>query len=196
VSNNLPKEVKLKDGKQIELRLLEKDDLPALITFFKELPVRDRMYLRSDVINPDYVMRRFGEVDSEKMYPVIAEIDGLIVGIGTLFRAEFGWQRHLGELRVVVSKPFQRKGLCTILVRELFLHAVKTDLFKIQAEIMEMQESAISAFQRMGFHQEAVLKNHVTDINGKRRNLVIMSLDIEELWGMMEDFVPDTIYVT
>jgi len=196
MAENLPKEVKLKDGKISLLRLLDNEDMTELISFFKKLPVHDRMYLRSDVENPDYVMRRFGQLDYDKMFPVIATNGETIIGIGTLFRAEFGWQRHLGELRCVVSKPYQRQGLCTILVRELFLHALKTDLYKIQAEIMEDQSSAISAFKRMGFHQEAILKKHVTDINGDRRNLVLMSLDIEELWSMMEDFVPDNIYVT
>jgi RimJ/RimL family protein N-acetyltransferase len=191
-----PKEVKLKSGNRILLRLLEKKDLNQLVDFFQIIPIEDRMYLRSDVIQPDYVMRRFGEIDYEKKFPVLAFQKDQIIGIGTLFRAEFGWERHLGELRCVVRKDFQRQGLCTILVRELFLRALKTDLYKIQAEMMEDQKSAIAAFKRMGFHQEAVLEKHVTDINGNRRNLVIMSLDIQELWSIMEDFIPDSIYVT
>jgi hypothetical protein len=61
--------------------------------------------------------------------------------------------------------------------------------------MMEEQKSAISAFKRMGFKQEALLKKHVTDIEGKRHNLVIMNLDIEELWLIMEDFNQGKTYV-
>ena len=103
--------------------------------------------------------------------------------------------RHLGELRCVVSDKYKRKGLCTILVREIFLRAVSTDLYKIQAAVMEEQKSAISAFKRMGFKQEALLKKHVTDIQGKRHNLIIMNLDIEELWYLMEDYTHGKTYV-
>jgi len=56
--------------------------------------------------------------------------------------------------------------------------------------------SAIAAFEHMGFKKEAVLHKHVTDINGERHNLVIMSLDIKDLWYLMEDFIQDKMYVT
>jgi len=161
-----PKEVTLKNKKVVKLRLLEKDDLESLISFFQALPIENRMYLRSDVMQRENLMRRFGNIDYNKMYPLVAWFDSEIIAIGNLFRAEFGWQRNLGEIRIVVSPAFQRQGLCTILTRELFLYAVSTDLFKIQAELMENQKSAIAAFKRMGFHEEAVLKNHVTDIKG------------------------------
>jgi RimJ/RimL family protein N-acetyltransferase len=60
---------------------------------------------------------------------------------------------------------------------------------------MEDQKSAIKAFERMGFKKEATLRKHVTDIEGKRRNLVIMSQDIEELWNTLEDFTYGRTYV-
>lgn len=190
-----PKKINLKNGDPITLRLMKEDDLESLINFFQSLPVEDRMYLRSDVMKRENIIRRFGTFNYDNMYPVLALLKSDIIGIGTLFRASFGWMRNLGEVRCVVAPAFQRKGLCTILVRELFLHAVTTDLFKLQAEIMEYQKSAIAAFQRMGFKKEAVLEKHVTDIGGQRQNLVIMSLDIQELWYILEDFTEGRTYV-
>jgi RimJ/RimL family protein N-acetyltransferase len=187
--------VKLKNKEHAVLRLLNQEDLEALIQFFQSLSVENRMYLRSDVMEKENIIRRFGNFNYDIMYPIIALVENKIVAIGTLFRAAFGWMRNLGEIRVVVSDDYHRKGLCTILVRELFLKAVTTDLFKVQAEIMEDQFSAISAFERMGFKREAVMKKHVTDIKGNRRNLVIMSLDIEEMWYVLEDFTHGKTYV-
>ncbi len=190
-----PKKIALKNGDSIILRLLKEDDFESLISFFQSLPIENRMYLRSDVMIRENILRRFGIINYDYMYPVLAFLDTKIIGIGTLFRATFGWMRNLGEVRCVVAPEHQRKGLCTILVRELFLYAVSTDLFKLQAEIMENQTSAIAAFQKMGFKKEAVLEKHVTDIKGKRRNLVIMSLDIQELWYILEDFTQGRTYV-
>jgi RimJ/RimL family protein N-acetyltransferase len=190
-----PKTVSLKNGKNIILSMLKKDDLEPLITFFQSLPQKDRMFLRIDVMKKHNILRRYGHFNYDIMFPVIASCKGELIGIGTLWRAEFGWMRNLGEIRCVVATEYQRQGLCTILVRELFLYALTTSLSKIQAEIMEDQKSALAAFERMGFKREAVLKKHVTDINGDRRNLVIMSLDIVELWDLMEDHTIGNTYV-
>jgi len=191
-----PKEVSLKSGQNLTLRLLNEDDIDHLVQFFHALPEEDRMYLRSDVTKRENIVRRFGHINYEKVYPVIALDRDRIVAIGSLWRAEYGWMRNLGEIRVVVAQDFQRKGLCTILTREIFFHALTTDLYKIQAEVMEDQVGAFNAFERLGFKKETVLRKHVTDTNGQRVNLVIMSLDIQEMWYLMEDFIKGQFYVT
>jgi len=191
-----PKEVTLKSGETLTLRLLQEEDMELLVSFFQALPVEDRMYLRIDVMKRENIFKRFGTLNYDQIYPVIIFHKDEIIAIGTLFRAEFGWMRNLGEIRIVVARPFQRKGLCTILTRELFFHALTTDLYKIQAELMEDQHSAIGCFERLGFKREAVLRKHVTDIKGNRCNLIIMSLDIQEMWFLMEDFMRGQFYVT
>ena len=191
-----PKEVHLKSGEAIILNPLQNEETEKLIQFFQSLPTDEKMYLRSDVSHRENIIKRFGTLNYNIRFPLLARYNEKIIGIGSMYRAEYGWTRNLGEIRVVISPEFQRKGLCTVLVKEMFFHAISTDLYKIQAEIMENQSSAIAAFERMGFKKEAVLHNHVTDIKGERHNLVIMSLDIKDLWYLMEDFIQDKMYVT
>jgi len=193
---NYPKVVTLKSEDSVDLRLLKEDDIEDLITFFSSLPLEDRMYLRADVTLRQNILRRFGNLNYDLIYPIIALAEDSIVAIATLYRAEFGWTRNLGEIRVVVAPNFQRKGLCTFLTREIFFHGLTTDLYKIQAEMTEDQVAAINAFERLGFKKETVLRKHVTDINGNRTNLIIMSLDIQEMWYLMEDFIKGQFYVT
>lgn len=184
-----PKTVKLKDETKITLRLMVKDDLDSLFEFYKTIPETDRMFLRVDVTDKKNVERRFGNLKYDFVYPILAFDDKKIIGIGTIFRPEYGWKRNLGEVRVLISPDYQRKGLATIFVRELFFYGLKAKIYKLQAEMTENQESAIAAFERLGFREEARLKKHVTDIRGRRRDLVIMTLDIEDFWYLMEDFV-------
>ncbi len=191
-----PKQIKLKDGTNVTIRPLEADDLDNLVKFFQTLPLEDRMYLKSDVMNRVNIEKRFGNVNSDLIYTLVVMSNSRIIAQGNISRDEFGWKRHLGEIRVVVAKEYQRLGLCTILTRELFLHALSTDLHKLQAEITEKQESALAAFEKMGFKKEAILRKHVSDISDNRTNLVVMSLDIEELWFLMEDVLSDRMYVT
>ncbi|MDZ7342256.1 MAG: GNAT family N-acetyltransferase [candidate division KSB1 bacterium] len=184
-----PKTIKLKDESQVVLRLLTEDDLDRLLEFYRTIPEADRLFLRTDVTDKRNVELRFGRLDYDTVYPILALSDDKIIGIGTLFRAEFGWKRNLGEVRVLIAPDFQRKGLATIFIRELFFHALKMKIYKLQAEMIEGQDSAIAAFERLGFRREATLKKHVTDIRGRRRDLVIMTLDIEDFWYLIEDFV-------
>jgi len=184
-----PKTVSLKNGKNIELRLMKDADLDTLVDFYQSIPEKDRMFLRTDITDRGNVEKRFGNLNYDYAYPILAFHENHLVGIGTLFRPEFGWMRNLGEIRVLISPDFQRHGLATIFVRELFFKALNAKIFKLQAEMTEVQKTAISAFERMGFRKEATLKKHVTDIRGRRRDLVIMTLDVEDFWYLLEDYV-------
>lgn len=186
---NFSKTIKLKDDTSVLLRLMVESDLDQLYEFYRSIPESDRLFLRIDVTDRSNVERRFGRLNYDIVYPILALVDNRIIGIATLFRAEFGWKRNLGEVRVLIAPEFQRKGLATIFIRELFFHALKAKIYKLQAEMIDNQESAIAAFERLGFREEARLKKHVTDIRGRRRDLVIMTLDIEDFWYLIEDFV-------
>ncbi|OQX88570.1 hypothetical protein B6D60_01875 [candidate division KSB1 bacterium 4484_87] len=184
-----PKNVQLKDGKEVTFRVMTDNDFDSLVEFYRTIPEKDRLFLRVDVTDRKNVESRFGNLDYNNAFPILVFERDKIVAIGTLFRPEFGWMRNLGEIRVLVSPDFQRRGLATILVRELFFRALKSKIYKLQAEMTDVQESAIAAFERMGFREEARLKKHVTDIRGRRRDLVIMTLDVEDFWYLIEDFV-------
>ena len=189
-----PKTIELTDGSMVFLELMTDNELDELIRFFKHLPEKDRLYLRSDITDPENVRRRFGNLDYECMFPIIARVNDEIIGIATIFRASFGWMRNLGEVRICIAPEFQKRGLSTFLVRELFFQALKMGIYILQAELMDTQKAAIIAFGHLGFKQEAILPKHVTDIKGVRRDLVIMTLDVEDLWATQEDFIlsPDS----
>lgn len=184
-----PKTLKLKDDSKVTLRLMVKEDLDALQGFYCTIPESDRQFLRIDVTDSKNIERRFGNLKYDNVYPILALDEDKIIGIATLFRPEFGWMRNLGEIRVLIAPDYQRKGLATIFVRELFFHALRVKIYKLQAEMIDSQESAIAAFERLGFRKEATLKKHVTDVRGRRRDLIIMTLDIEDFWYLIEDFI-------
>lgn len=184
-----PKTVKLKDETKVTLKLMVKEDLDSLFAFYQTIPETDRQFLRVDVTEKKNVERRFGKLNPDFVYPILAYDNNKLIGMATIFRPEFGWKRNLGEVRVLISPDYQRKGLATIFIRELFFRALNAKISKLQAEMTENQESAMAAFERLGFREEARLKKHVTDIRGRRRDLVIMTLDIEDFWYLMEDFV-------
>lgn len=190
-----PKKVFLKDNYPIILRNMVKEDKEALIRFFRNLPEEDRLFLKEDVTNEEVIKRWFEQIDYSKVLPIIAEADGgVIVGDATLHRNNYGWSKHVGEIRIVVAREFQKRGLGSILAKELIRHAQNFGLDKIVAEMMDKQISAQNAFKKLGFIEEAVLKNHVTDIHGIKRDLIIMSNEVGLLWETMEDLISDYRY--
>jgi len=183
------KKVTLTDGTQVLIRAVRPDDEDRLLEFFTSIPEEDRLFLRDDVTKGDVVERWLRDLDYDRVLPLVADLEGKIVADATLHMSPHGWTRHVGEIRMVVSRPFQKKGLGTILARELFHFAVQKGLEKIEAEIMDGQVGALKAFSSLGFEQEAVLKNQLMDLKGTKHDLIILSSDVSELWNKIEDLV-------
>lgn len=182
-----PKEVKLRDGNTVELRLFEKKDTEALYAFYAKLPEEDRLFLKDDVIDRAVIDRWASELNYDKVFPILAWRGIEVVAHATLHKNLSGWMRHVGSIRIATAREFQRKGLGSILANELFLHALKSGLAKIAAEMMETQHGAKKVFEKLGFVQEAVLQGYVCDQMGVRHDLLILTKDLEEFWAEVED---------
>jgi RimJ/RimL family protein N-acetyltransferase len=184
-----PRTIELRGGTRVVIRPLTKQDGPALLAFFAGLPDDDRLFLKEDVTKKEVIDRWIDELDFNKVFPIVAEKNAAIIGDATLHFNSYGWQRHMAEIRCVVSRKYQRKGLGTALMRELVSQAVEKGVVKISATMMNTQKSAQKVFEKLGFRKEAELKGFVTDIRGKAHNLVIMVNDVSDLWEKMEDLI-------
>lgn len=181
-----PKKITLKDGTAVTVRPMVKEDGDALYAFFKGLPEEDRLYLRDDVADRAVIERFEREIDYSKVLPLLAFDGDEVVGDATLRRSHFGWKTHVGEIRLVVARKFQQKGLGSMLAKLLVEFAMSSGLDILTAEIIENQIGAAKALGRLGFKKEALLKGRVKDIHGTRRNLVLLSNDISHIWHAME----------
>ena len=98
----------------------------------------------------------------------------------------------MGEIRLIVGPEFQRKGLGTLMARELYLLAASKKVEEIIVRIMAPQKGVQTIFKRLGFHKEAVLHHYVKDIAGIKQDLVVMRCDLEELWQKLGDHLHDS----
>jgi len=114
-----------------------------------------------------------------------------VVADATLHMDRSGWRRHVGEVRVVVSPSFQKDGLATLLIHELVNQASMVGLKKLEAQILDSQLRARTAFEHLGFREEARLKAHAMDLDNKLHDLLILTNTVEHLWNKMEDLVAD-----
>ena len=181
---------RLKDGTEILMRPLRIGDLERSFAFFQALPEEDRAYLRIDVTRRDVVERRIcSALRSDNITRIVALVGDEIVADGGMEVGGDEWDRHVGELRVVVSHAFQRKGLGTIMMRELYAEAASQKVQEIVVRMMRPQKAAWTICRKLGFQEEVMLHDYLKDLSGHKQDLILMRCDLEELWQRMEDYI-------
>lgn len=192
MEEHYPKNLSLREGSQVVLRPLESTDEEALKAFFVELPRESIQFLKDDVHDPAVVARFCRNIDPNRVWCLLAlDSDGRVVADATLHMADRGWRRHVGEIRVVVHPRFHKRGLATVMIHDLVNHASSRGLKKLEAQILDSQRGALLAFDRLGFSEEARLKNHALDLEDNPHDLLIMTTSVADLWRKMEDLMVD-----
>lgn len=187
----MAKTVYLKDGSEITIRPMTPDDLEKSFAFFQELPPEDRTYLRTDVTKRRNIEKRIRNMDPEQVVRLVGVVDDKIVADGALELSGHTWKSHLGEIRLIVSRPYQRKGLGMLMARELFLLAAKKKVKEIVVRMMRPQITARHIFRKLGFRRETVLPDYVVDLSGKKQDLIVMRCNLDALWQEMEHYLAD-----
>ena len=182
----------LKDETKVTIRELQVKDLDRLMKFYSGLPPEDRKYLRIDVTNRGVVQQRIELTKEGNVFRLIALRDDEIVADGALELSGEEWRKHQGELRVIVARPFQHKGLGMIMVRELYFLAVEKNVDQAVVKMMRPQVAAQRIFRKLGFREELLIPDYVRDIAGKKQDLIIMVCNIKELWKELEHFYSDS----
>ena len=177
---------KLKDGTEVTIRRLMMEDLDLLMEFFLALPMEDRKYLKFDVTDRKAVQRRLRRVESGDDIRVVAVHGGLIIASGVLELSGEAWSKHQGEIRLIVARPFQQRGLGAIMIRELYFIAVQNNLQTIVAKMMRPQVGAQKIFRRLGFRDDSLMPDFVKDIKGGSQDLIVMTCDVKQLWKQLD----------
>lgn len=186
------KKVTLKDGKETIIRPLRLQDLDSLMKFYRALPPEDRRYLRVDVTNREVVTQRIKLAEEGHIHRLIALDKSEIVADGALELSGEEWRRHQAEIRVIVARPFRRRGLGTAMIRELYFLAAEKNVEKIVAKMMRPQKAAQKIFRRLGFREEALLPDYVKDLSGKTQDLLVMVCDLKDMWKELEHLYSDS----
>ncbi len=160
---------------------LAPDDAVALMEFLRDLPDGDRTFFKEgdDRETVEYWCRneRSGRWIVQQEDGTIRAYLAVIPGVG--------WSGHVGELRLVVGANFRRLGLGRALARRGLLEALRGGLSKIVVEVAADKEGDLEMFTSIGFEPEALLKNQIRDREGRTRDLVILSHDVDSVRDSM-----------
>ncbi|MCJ7643174.1 MAG: GNAT family N-acetyltransferase [Candidatus Aminicenantes bacterium] len=182
----MDKTERMKDGTEVTIRRLVANDIDRLMEFYGSLPEEDRRYLKFDVTDRKVVAKRLRRVESGDDIRIAAVHGGVLVASGALELSGEGWSKHQGEIRVMVARPFQHRGLGTIMIRELYFIAVQNKIETIVARMMRPQAGAQKVFHRLGFRDESMLPDFVKDLQGGSQDLIVMTCDVKDLWKELD----------
>jgi len=182
----------LKDGTNVLISELHVNDLDRLMKFYSALPPEDRKYLRINVTDREIVEQRIKLTKTGNVFRLVALFEDEIIAEGALELSPEEWRKHQGELRVIVAKPFQHKGLGMIMVRELYFLAVEKNVELVVVKMMRPQIAAQRIFRKLGFQEELLIPGYVRDQSGEKQDLIIMTCNIKELWNELEHFYSDS----
>ena len=182
----------LKDGTKVQLKIISLKDLKSLMKFFKSLPYVDRKYLRFDVTDKKKVEQRIMSFKSLNIFGIVAMIKDEIVAYGILEPGTFDWTRSQAEIRVIVSRKYQQRGLGMITIRELYDFATNHDVEIINAKMMRPQIGARKIFRKLGFREELLIPDYVKDQENHIQDLIVMTCDIKSFWAELELIYKDS----
>ncbi len=180
-----PKTLMLRDGTQVIIRPLEKDDKIRLLHFFERVPQEERHYLKENVTAPEVIHSWTSNIDFDRIIPIVGLVGDDIIADATLHRSRAPARRHIGELRVVVDPTYREKGLGRRLIRELLEISHELRLHKATFQLVSMREEpAILAAESVGFREVATLKEHIKDFWGNYEDLVVLEIPLKDadLW--------------
>ncbi|SEE38197.1 GNAT family N-acetyltransferase [Bradyrhizobium erythrophlei] len=182
-----PRHVKTEAG-DIEFRLMKRADEAAVLAFAQKLPTHDLLFLPRNISQPKVLSAWINEIERGDITSLLAIKDGKVVGCGTLVRDPHSWSPHVGEIRMVVSLDVRGQGVGRALSQETFAIALGAGLEKFSVQMTVDQRAAIALFESLGFKAEALLRDHVRDVEGKTHDIVVLGHNVAQVRAQMEAY--------
>jgi L-amino acid N-acyltransferase YncA len=179
-----PKEVLLKDGREVIFKTPDADDCEALMVFYRHLPEEDRWFFKEDPTKASVIRRWVANHLEKRAFCVIAIYANRIVAHAALLLRPLGGRRHVGRLRVTVARDFRGDRLGTWLIFDLMRRAMELGLEKLRADfVVGIEDAAIEAVQRLDFFKEGLLTDYVLGPDGRYHDYQIMIKHLHKEWG-------------
>jgi L-amino acid N-acyltransferase YncA len=167
--------ITLKNGKRVMFRFLNEQDREGLIQMFQEAPEEDTRFLKQDVKDLKLVNYWVDHINYLKVLPLVG-VDlenNKVIADATLHRGKHS-AKHIGEIRIFVSRPFRNLGLGSLMLEELLNLALQENLIWVKAEVLAEHKKVIKAFRSRGFEQKCTLDDYFIRKDGVTHDVVMM----------------------
>src|ERR1700710_3227371 len=186
-TRSYPRHVKT-DAGDIELRIMGPADAAAGLYVARRSPSHHLLFLPRNISEPKVLSAWVKEIDRGAITSLLAVKDGKVVGCGTLVRDPHSWSPHVGEIRMVVSSDVRGQGVGRALSQVTFALGLGAGLEKLSVQMTVDQQGAIALFESLGFKAEALLRDHVRDVDGRKHDIVVLGHNVAQVRAQMEAY--------
>lgn len=179
-ADEFPKTISV-NGYRYVFRLMGENDRAKILSFANSLSEADLSFMRRDITQPEAVDAWIADVRSQQAVTILVEDGDNLAGYGSLYHNQTYWNRHVAEIRILVSSPYRNHGIGKKLARELTQLAKERRLAKVIAYMTVDNLSARHVLEDMGFRPEAILADWVKTRDERTHDLLIMSTSLNEL---------------
>jgi L-amino acid N-acyltransferase YncA len=165
----------LKNGKRVMFRFLNEQDREGLIQMFQEAPGEDTRFLKQDVKDLKLVNYWVDHINYRKVLPLVG-VDlenNKIIADATLHRGKHA-AKHIGEIRIFVSRSFRNLGLGSLMLEELLNLALQENLMWVKAEVLAEHKKVFKAFRSKGFEMKCTLDDYFVRKDGVTHDVILM----------------------
>ena len=186
-TRSYPRHVKT-DAGDIEFRLMSRSDEAAVLAFAQKLPTHDLLFLPRNISQPKVLSAWINEIER-----------GAIVEPAGDEGRDGGRLRHAGARPAFLVAPCRRDPDGGVAGRaragrrpgavagDLCL-ALGAGLEKLSVQMTVDQQAAIALFESLGFKAEALLRDHVRDVDGKKHDIVVLGHNVAQVRAQMEAY--------
>lgn len=149
------REVDLRDGSTMRIRLLRPDDAGALLDLHRSLS-RSNLFFRFLTPMPtvhESFIAPLTRVDQNRNLGLVGEVDGRLVAAAHCFRDENDARR--GEIAFVTHESLQGRGIATWMLKHLAQAAWKHDIHILDGMVHHENYRMIDVLTQSGFAAES-----------------------------------------
>ena len=85
-----------------------------------------------------------------------------------------------------MSLDVRGQGVGRALSQETFALALGAGMEKLSVQMIVDQQAAIALFESLGFKAEALLREHVRDIDGRKHDIVVLGHNVAQVQAQDE----------
>lgn len=183
VLKDYPKEVILKDGSGVSLRPLHQRDGELLYEMLSRLPEEDRWFLGLAEDLEDLTRKWVANADSDRIFSIVAVLEGKMIAVATLIRQRSGAEGHVGRIRMTVAPKYRERHLGTWMLLDLITAAMSMRLERLLLYLVEGRDEAVMhGLEKLQFQREAVLHSYAKDQQGRFHDMALMIKRLPPEW--------------
>nr|MDO8099159.1 GNAT family N-acetyltransferase [Candidatus Njordarchaeota archaeon] len=168
--------LKLKDGREVAVRLLTEKDKVELFEMFSSMSEKALEWSMAPY-TMEVIERWTNNISN--LIPLVAEYGSRIVGYASIYRFSHPRRKGVGDQGIYLHQDFHNVGLGTAMMGKLLQLAKKEDMHKIELTVVADNKVAIHLYEKLGFKVEGMSKDSFYGSDQKYHDMVHMGLTLD-----------------